>query len=97
MLAVYNAFLQFIWAHAINTFHKNITKHSGIHNSLHQRKSKFKSRVALQTAKVKGDNRNLFHSRFLKGTADKSNIVGCTASAACLGHDDCSLVQVVFA
>ena len=97
MLAVYNALLQFIWAHAVNTFHKNITKHSGIHNSLHQRKSKLKSRVARQTAKVKGDNRNLFHSCFLKGTSDKGNIVGCAASASCLGHDDCSLVQVVFA
>ena len=97
MLAVYNSLLQLVWAHAVNTLHKNITKHSGIHNSLHQRKSKLKSRVALQTAKVKGDNRYLLHSCLLKGSADKSNIVGCTASAACLGHDNCSLVQVVFA
>ena len=97
MLAVYNALLQLVWAHAVNTLHKNITKHSGIHNSLHQRKSKLKSWIALQTAKVKGNNRNLLHSCLLKGTADKSNIVGCTASAACLGHDDGSLVQVVFA
>ena len=97
MLAVYNSFLQLVWAHAVNTLHKNITKHSGVHNSLHQRKSKLKSRVTLQTAKVKGDNRNLLHSCLFKGTADKCNIVGCTAAAARLGHDNCSLVQVVFA
>ena len=97
MFSVHNAFLKLIWTHAVNTFHHNVTEYGGVYNGFHQWKSKFKSRVALQTAKVKGDNRNLFHSCFLKGTSDKGNIVGCAASASCLGHDDCSLVQVVFA
>ena len=38
----------------------------------------------------------MWHASFFKGTSDEADVVGCTASAAGLSHDDCGFVQVIF-
>ena len=52
--------------------------------------------IAFNTRKVQGDNWNLFHISLFQGTADKADIIGCPASASCLGHNNCGFIQVIF-
>ena len=56
----------------------------------------FEARVGLHAVQVDGDHRHLRHPCLFQSPADKSDIVGGTAAAAGLGHEDGGLVQVVF-
>ena len=58
---------------------------------------KGKARIGLHAVGIDRDHGNLRHARFFKGTADKSNIVGSPASASCLAHENCRVIEVIFA
>ena len=52
--------------------------------------------IALDARQVQGNDGNLFHIGFFQGTADEAYVIGGTAAASCLGHDDGGSVQIVF-
>ena len=86
----------FIRAHAIYAAHEDIAKLCADSGTEHQLCVQMETGITLDTAKIQGDNRYLFHSGFCQGTADKAYIVGSTTAAACLGHDDGCLIQIIF-
>ena len=75
----------FVWAHTVETAHEDVSEFQGIQTMLDQAWCEFKSRIFLQTDHVDGDDRNVSVTGLLKGTADESDVVTCTASATGLG------------
>ena len=86
----------FVRTHAVNTFHKDISEYCTECKAGSQFCSNFKSWIFFQAAQINGDYRNVSHICFLQSTADESDVVGSTAAAACLGHNDSYFVQIIF-
>ena len=80
--AVRAALLQLIGAHTVDTLHQDISEHCGVRNAARQIRSDLKARIALKPAQIDRDDRDMGHIRFLQGTADKADVIGCAASAA---------------
>ena len=97
VLPVDNSLFLFIRAHTVNALHKKISEHRTIAYFFHQRKRQLKARIAFQTAQIQRDDRNLLHIGFFQSPSDKSYIVGSTAAASCLGHNNCCFIQIIFA
>ena len=86
----------FIGAGAVEDTHEHITVYDSLH-SLHKHgHGEFKSRITLQTAYIDGDNRNMGHTGFFQSTADETDIVGSTAAASRLAHEDGHVIQIIF-
>ena len=77
-----------IRAHTVKTTHKDITKDNTIHPLGQQWKCDLETWLFFQSTDIQGNYRNFRMSGFFQGTADKANIVGSTAAAASLGHDN---------
>ena len=90
--AVGRTFHFLVGAHPVDTFHQYISKYSRIDHTHGQLRRDLEAWVALQTAQVQRDDRNVGHICFLQCSAYESDVVGSPASSAGLGHDDCGLM-----
>ena len=59
-----------------------------------ERQTDAEARRLLHAVGIEGDHRDLGHARLLQRTADEADVVGGTAAAAGLGHDDRCMVEV---
>ena len=88
----HGSLFQLIGAHPVDTFHQHIPENGRKGKSGDERKCDFEAGISLETGQVRGDHGDLFHAGLFQSTADEADVVGGTAAAARLGHDDCSAV-----
>ena len=97
MLGLYIALFEFIGAHAVDAAHHDITKDNSIGRAGDEPEIKLEARILFKAGHIDRDNRDLAHACLCQCPADKADVVGGTAAAAGLGHQDRCPVQIVFA
>ena len=88
----HGSLFQLVGTHPVDTFHQHISENGCKGKSGDERKGDFEAGISLETGQVRGDHRDLFHAGFFQSAPDEADVVGGTAAAARLGHDDCSAV-----
>ena len=96
MEGVNASFFLFVRTHPVNTSHEQIPENSAVSSAHQHIEIQLKARIGFNTAHVQGNNGNLRNTGFFQGPADKSDIIGGTASAAGLRHNDRHLINVIF-
>ncbi len=87
----------FIGADAVQALHEHIAEYAGEPKTDERLEIYLESWIRLETGEVCADDRNLLHTGLFKSTADKADVIRCTAHTAGLRHDDGSPVRIVFA
>ena len=72
--------------------HEDIAVNYALHSLGDQAWGEGKARIRLHAVGIDGDDRNLRHACLVQCTADKSDVVGGTAAAAGLAHEDGGMV-----
>ena len=97
MLGFDHALFQLIGAHAVDAAHHDIAKDNGIGGTGDQLQVELESGIFLEAGHVDRDDRDLSHACLCQGAADKADVIGRTAAAAGLGHQNSCPVKIVFA
>ena len=95
MYFFHRSFYFFIWAHAINTAHEDVSEYGAIGSSGEHFQIDMEAGITFQLGQIDGNNRNLFPTCLFQSSADKSDIIGRTASATGLRHQNGNPVQVI--
>ena len=82
----------FIGTHAVYAAHENVSEYCAVNTAQQYIQIELKARIAFNSRHIDGNDGNLLHSCLGKGTADETYIVGGTAAASGLGHDDGDLI-----
>ena len=96
MLGFYIAFFELIGAHAVYAAHHDVTKDYSISRPGDELEIELEARILLKSGHIDRDNGNLAHAGFCQCPADKTDVVGGTAAAAGLGHQNRGPVQIIF-
>ena len=91
------SFAQLVGPHPVDAAHHNVAEDDRVSGAGDQLEVQLKARIVFEARHIRADDLDLLHAGFPEGAADKADVVGSAAAAACLRHNDRGPVQVVFA
>ena len=97
MDSFHGALVLFVGPHAVDAFHHDVAEDQAHRTAGEGLEADLEAGVFLQAGQIGRDDRDLFQACLGQGPADEAHIVGGSAAAAGLGHEDSHLVQVIFA
>ena len=87
---------QLIGTHPVEYAHKYVSINDRLHGFYEQRQGEGEAGIGFQSLGTQRDDRDLRHTGPLQGAADKADVIGGTAAAACLAHKYGSFIEIIF-